>query len=77
MEGVKFGIYIGFLYSLVSAYGNYAAYPIPYSLAFQCFIFGLVLSVIFGIAVALIYITKLWQAKVFNMLSRLKSEGHI
>jgi hypothetical protein len=55
MEGVKFGIYIGLFYSLVSAYGSYAVYPIPYSLAFQWFIFGLIQSIIFGIAVALIY----------------------
>jgi hypothetical protein len=55
IEGIKYGIYIGLFYSLVSAYGNYAAYPIPYSLAFQWFIFGLIQAVIFGIAAALIY----------------------
>jgi hypothetical protein len=55
MEGVKYGIYIGLFYSLVSAYGNYSVYPIPYSLAFQWFIFGLLQSVIFGIAAALVY----------------------
>ena len=55
IEGLKYGIYIGLFYSLVSAYGSYAVYPIPYSLAFQWFIFGLVQAVIFGIAVAAIY----------------------
>ena len=55
IEGIKYGIYIGLFYSLVSAYGNYAVYPIPYSLAFQWFVFGLVQAVIFGIAAALIY----------------------
>jgi hypothetical protein len=55
LEGVKFGIYIGLFYSLASAYGSYAVYPIPYSLAFQWFVFGLVQAVIFGIAVAIIY----------------------
>ena len=55
IEGVKFGIYIGLFYSFVLAYGNYAVYPIPYSLAFQWFIFGFIQSVIFGIAAVLIY----------------------
>lgn len=59
IEGVKFGIYIGLFYSLVSAYGNYAVYPIPYSLALQWFIFGLIQCVIFGLAVAIIYKPKL------------------
>jgi hypothetical protein len=55
MEGVKFGVYIGLFYSFVSSYGNYTLYPVPYSLALQWFIFGLIQCVIFGIAVALIY----------------------
>jgi hypothetical protein len=55
MEGIKFGIYIGLFYSLVSAYGNYVIFPLPYSLVFQSFIYGLIQCVIFGIAAAVIY----------------------
>jgi hypothetical protein len=78
IEGVKFGIYIGLFYLPVSAYGNYAVYPIPYSLAFQWFIFGLIQSVIFGITVALIYKLKPTARQMFSdMLSRKKSGWHM
>lgn len=55
MEGFKYGIYIGLFYSMASAYGNYVVYPIPYTLAFQWFLYGLIQCVIFGLAVAAIY----------------------
>ena len=55
MEGVKYGIYIGIFFSLVIAYGNYAVYPIPYSLALQWFIYGLIQCIILGIFAAAIY----------------------
>lgn len=55
MEGVKFGVYIGLFYTFVNAYGQYVVYPIPYSLALQWFIYGLIQCIIFGIATALIY----------------------
>ena len=55
MEGVRFGIYIGLFWGLVSAYGNYVIIPIPYSLALQWFISTLIVSIILGIAAALVY----------------------
>ena len=55
MEGVRFGIYIGLFWGLVSAYGNYVVIPIPYSLALQWFISTLIVSIILGIAAALVY----------------------
>jgi hypothetical protein len=55
MEGVKFGIYIGFFYSFVWAYQTYWMYPFPYSLALQWFIYGFIQCVILGILAALIY----------------------
>jgi hypothetical protein len=55
MEGIKFGIYIGLFYSFVIAYQSYWMYPLPYSLTLQWFIYGLIQSVIFGVAAALIY----------------------
>jgi hypothetical protein len=55
MEGVRFGIYIGLFWGLVSAYGNYVVIPIPYFLALQWFISTLIVSIILGIAAALVY----------------------
>lgn len=55
MEGIKFGIYIGLFYSFVWAYQTYWMYPLPYSLIFQWFIFGLIQCVILGVVAALIY----------------------
>ena len=55
MEGVKYGIYMGLFYSFVFAYQSYWMYPLPYSLALQWFIFGLIQCVILGILAAMIY----------------------
>ena len=55
MEGVRFGLYIGLFWGLVSAYGNYVVMPIPYFLALQWFISTLIVSIILGIAAALVY----------------------
>lgn len=55
MEGVKFGIYIGLFYSFVWAYQSYWMFPMPYSLALQWFILGLIQCVILGVLAALIY----------------------
>ncbi|MCW8804821.1 MAG: hypothetical protein OQK56_00040 [Ignavibacteriaceae bacterium] len=55
MEGVKFGIYVGLFYSFVWAYQSYWMYPMPYSLALQWFIFGLIQCIILGILAAMIY----------------------
>jgi len=55
MEGIKFGIYIGLFYSFVWAYQSYWMYPMPYSLALQWFIFGLIQCIILGILAAMIY----------------------
>lgn len=55
MEGVRFGFYIGLFWGLVSAYQTYAYAPIPYSLAFQWFIYSMIISIILGIVSALVY----------------------
>jgi len=55
LEGVKFGIYIGLFYSFVWAYQSYWMYPMPYSLALEWFIFGLIQCVILGIIAAMVY----------------------
>jgi hypothetical protein len=55
MEGVRFGIYMGLFVSLVYAYGAYAVYPIPYSLALQWFMYGFIQMIILGLIAAVIY----------------------
>jgi uncharacterized membrane protein YvlD (DUF360 family) len=55
MEGLRFGFYIGLFWGLVSAYSYYTAIAIPASLAFQWFISTLIVSLILGVAAALIY----------------------
>ena len=55
MEGVKFGIYIGFFYSFVWAYQTYWMYPFPYSLALQWFIYGLIQCILLGVIAAVLY----------------------
>lgn len=54
-EGVRFGFYMGLLMATPMAYASYVTYPIPYSLALQWFIFGIIEYVILGILVAMVY----------------------
>jgi hypothetical protein len=55
MEGVRYGTYIGIWLSVGKAYGTYAMIAIPYSLALQWFIYGLLEYVIAGVVVASIF----------------------
>jgi len=55
MEGIRYGFYIGIFYFFVEAYQGFAMYPLPYSLTFQWFIYGLIQAIILGITVSLIY----------------------
>ncbi len=55
MEGVRYGFYIGIWLSVGMAYGTYAMIEIPYSLALQWFIYGIIEYVIAGVALAMVY----------------------
>ena len=55
MEGVRYGLYMGFLMATPMAYASYAMYPMPYSLALQWFIYGIIQYIILGIIIALVY----------------------
>jgi hypothetical protein len=55
MEGLRYGFYIGVLMSIGMAYGTYAMVAIPYSLALQWFIYGVVEYTIVGVALALVF----------------------
>ncbi|MBI4549048.1 MAG: hypothetical protein HY707_13780 [Ignavibacteriae bacterium] len=54
-EGVRYGFYVGMLMSIPMAYDTYAAMPIPYSLALQWFIYGVIQYIILGVVVAMVY----------------------
>jgi hypothetical protein len=54
-EGIRYGLYIGIWMSVGMAYGTYAMIAIPYSLALQWFIYGVISYVIYGIALAMVF----------------------
>lgn len=54
-EGVRYGFYIGFWMSTGMAYGTYAMVAIPYSLALQWFVYGLIEYIIAGIILAFVF----------------------
>jgi len=54
-EGVRYGLYVGLLMMTPWAYDSYASYPIPYSLALQWFLYGVIEYVILGVVVAMVY----------------------
>lgn len=54
-EGVRYGAIIGLFYGVPAAYDAYAIYPIPYGLALNWFLSGLVVTVVLGIVAALVY----------------------
>jgi len=54
-EGVRYGTYIGIWMSIGMAYGTYGMIAIPYSLALQWFVYGIVCYVIAGVVLAMVY----------------------
>jgi hypothetical protein len=55
LEGLRYGIWIGLFMNLPSAFGQYAIYPVPFSLAIQWFIYGMIEFIILGLVAAAIY----------------------
>ena len=54
-EGGRYGFYIGFWLSTLMAYATYAMIAIPYSLAVQWFIYGLIEYTVAGVVLALVF----------------------
>ena len=54
-EGVRFGLYFGFVTATPMAYTTFAVQPITYSLAMQWFIYGMVQALILGILLSVVY----------------------
>ena len=63
-EGIRFGLYIGFLMAIPMAYGTYGAMPIPYSLALKWFIFGMIEYVVAGVILASVFGKQAWVTRV-------------
>lgn len=55
LEGVRYGVYIALFMNFVAAVAQNYAYPIPYTLALQWFIYGSIQSILLGVVTALIY----------------------
>jgi len=58
LEGVRYGIIIGFFWIFINAYGAFVILPIPYGLVWYWIISGFIQTIIAGILVALIYKSK-------------------
>ncbi len=54
-EGIRFGLYAGLMMMTSWAYDTYASVPIPYSLALQWFLYGMIQYVILGLVVSMVY----------------------
>lgn len=54
-EGLRYGLYIGVWLSVGMAYGTYSMIAIPYSLALQWFIYGVIEYLIYGAALAMVF----------------------
>lgn len=55
MEGVRYGLYIGLMMCVPGAFSQYVVYPLPFTLALQWFIYGMIEFSLCGVVVALVY----------------------
>lgn len=55
VEGIQYGTYVGFMMAVPAAYSTYAIISMPYIVAFQWMIYGLIQYIVFGILLALIF----------------------
>ncbi|HEY4612627.1 MAG TPA: hypothetical protein VII11_06560 [Bacteroidota bacterium] len=51
-EGIRYGLYMGVFVALTFAYGTYALFPLPYSLAMMWFLYEVVQWILAGILIA-------------------------
>ena len=54
-EGARYGLYIGIWMSIGMAYGTYAMIAIPYAMALQWFLYGIVEYVLYGIILTFVF----------------------
>ncbi len=61
-EGIRYGTYIGIWLSVGMAYGTYGMVAIPYSMALQWFIYGVIEYIIAGAVLAMVFGKKAAEA---------------
>ncbi len=54
-EGLLFGLLTGVMIAIPMAYNSYATWPLPYTIAFQWFIYGMVQYLLFGMFLGIIF----------------------
>lgn len=54
-EGVRYGLIVGLLLNVVGAFNQWAVYPIPFGMALQWFIYGVIQIIICGIVAAALF----------------------
>lgn len=54
-EGLLFGLFTGFMIAIPMAYNSYVTWPLPYPIAFQWFIYGMIQYLLFGIFLGIIF----------------------
>lgn len=57
-EGVRYGTYVGLMVALPMGYGTYAVMEIPYAMAIQWFIYGLIEFILCGVALSFVFKSK-------------------
>lgn len=55
IEGIRYGLIIGLMVALPSAYAEYAMHPIPYSFGLKLFLYGTVEYMIAGGVLAMLF----------------------
>jgi len=55
IEGIRYGIIIGFFWVFVSSFNTFSLFRMPYSLTWYWIIFGFIQTIIYGIITALVY----------------------
>jgi hypothetical protein len=58
MEGVRYGFYVSLLTSVTYSFANYAAMPMPFSLALQRALIGVIQLIIYGVILSLVFVKK-------------------
>lgn len=64
MEGARYGFYVAMMVSLPMAYGTYAVMPIPYTLALQWFLYGLLVNIVCGVVLSFVFKPKTAEAPI-------------
>src|SRR5512143_1694163 len=55
MEGVRYGFYVSLLTSVTYSFANYASMPMPFSLALERALIGIVQLMIYGVILSLVF----------------------